>query len=54
MDTVDTTDIILDVLISVALVASFVIPYFRIYQRTGRSGWWALLMFIPVVNIIAM
>jgi hypothetical protein len=29
-------------------------PYFRIFKRTGHSGWWALLMFVPVANIITL
>jgi hypothetical protein len=31
-----------------------IFPFFRIFQRTGRSGWWAILMFIPILNIIVL
>jgi uncharacterized membrane protein YhaH (DUF805 family) len=31
------------------LVAAMV----RILHRTGFSGWWALLVFVPFVNILA-
>ncbi len=26
----------------------------RILHRTGYSGWWSLLAFIPIVNVIAL
>lgn len=37
-----------------ALVISLAIfyPYVRVLRRAGFSGWWFLLMFVPVVNVI--
>jgi uncharacterized membrane protein YhaH (DUF805 family) len=35
-------------------IAICIVPFFRIFQRTGRSGWWALLMLIPIVNIAVL
>jgi hypothetical protein len=32
----------------------FVYPVWRIISRTGHSGWWGLLMFIPLVNIVGL
>jgi uncharacterized membrane protein YhaH (DUF805 family) len=26
----------------------------RLLHRTGHSGWWALLMFVPLVNVIGL
>jgi hypothetical protein len=40
--------------IFIILGAIAVIPFFQIFRRTGRSGWWALLMFIPIVNIVVL
>jgi uncharacterized membrane protein YhaH (DUF805 family) len=31
-----------------------IFPFFRIFQRAGRSGWWAILIFIPILNIIVL
>jgi hypothetical protein len=36
------------ILLSIALV-----PTWRIVKRTGHSGWWSLLAFIPLVNFVA-
>ena len=35
-------------------VAIVVPPFVRIFQRTGRSGWWAIFMLIAPLNIIAL
>ena len=35
-------------------VALFCIPLARILNRTGHSGWWALLYFVPVANLIGL
>jgi hypothetical protein len=32
----------------------FMTPVVRIITRTGYSGWWSLLLFIPVVNIVGL
>ena len=26
----------------------------KIWKRTGHSGWWGLLMMVPLVNIISL
>ena len=41
------------ILIVIFLVIYFV-PIVRIVQRTGHSGWWVLLAFIPFGNIIGL
>ncbi|SEQ39699.1 hypothetical protein [Thalassovita taeanensis] len=30
------------------------LPFYKLWQRTGHSGWIALLMVIPVVNLILL
>jgi hypothetical protein len=42
---------IIPILILLALV---VIPYWKIWERTGHSGFWGLLMIIPFVNIVSL
>jgi hypothetical protein len=38
----------------VFVVLLILFPYFRIFQRTGHSGWWAILMVVPGINIIML
>lgn len=35
-------------------IAATVIPIARVLQRTGFKTWWMLLMFVPVINLIAL
>ncbi len=32
----------------------YLIPIVKVLHRTGYSGWWSLLMFIPVVNFFGL
>jgi uncharacterized membrane protein YhaH (DUF805 family) len=42
-------------LIAIAIsVALFLPPAARIVRRVGYSGWWALLMIVPGVNVLAL
>jgi hypothetical protein len=42
-------------LVMLGLVLAIVVfPVWRIIKRTGHSGWWSLLMFIPLVNFVAL
>ncbi|MGH6982239.1 MAG: hypothetical protein ACREFC_13620, partial [Stellaceae bacterium] len=37
----------------IVLVATiYVTPFILIFRRTGRSGWWGLLMLVPLANFI--
>jgi hypothetical protein len=38
--------------IIVVILANYVIPIVKIIQKGGYSGWWCILMFIPVINVI--
>ena len=42
---------IIPVLVILALA---VIPYWKIWSRTGHSGAWALLMLVPLANLISL
>ena len=44
----------IDALFIVILLVLLVVPYWRIWQRTGHSGAWGLLMLIPLANIISL
>ena len=36
------------------ILALAVIPYWKIWSRTGHSGLWSILMIIPVANLISL
>ncbi len=36
------------------ILALAVIPYWKIWQRTGHSGAWSLLMIVPLANLISL
>ena len=36
------------------ILALVVVPYWKIWSRTGHSGAWGLLMLIPLANIISL
>jgi uncharacterized membrane protein YhaH (DUF805 family) len=31
-----------------------IIPFWQIFSKAGYSGWWSLLMVVPLVNLIAL
>jgi uncharacterized membrane protein YhaH (DUF805 family) len=33
-------------------IAVLIIPFWKLWSRTGHSGWMALLMLVPVVNFV--
>jgi uncharacterized membrane protein YhaH (DUF805 family) len=41
-------------LVCLVMIAIVVVPFVRIFQKAGRTGWWAVLMLIPIVNIIVL
>ena len=42
------------VLVILVFLASVLIPIARILQRTGHSGWWCLLYFVPLLNLVGL
>ncbi|MGA0602605.1 DUF805 domain-containing protein [Caulobacter sp. KR2-114] len=41
-------------LIILVVLAAVLPPMMRILRRTGHSGWWALLYFVPLVGWIGL
>jgi hypothetical protein len=31
-----------------------IIPFWQLFSKAGHSGWWSLLMLVPLVNLIAL
>jgi len=38
----------------VVYMAIVVVPFYQIWKRTGHNGWIALLMLVPLVNVIML
>ena len=38
----------------IVLLILVVVPYWKLWTRTGHSGWWALLMLVPLANLISL
>ena len=41
-------------LFSLVILFLAIYPYIRILQKAGYSGWWILLGFIPLVNLVIL
>jgi hypothetical protein len=41
-------------LIVIVVSAIFVVPIVKIIQKAGYSGWWVLLWFVPIANIVML
>ena len=41
-------------IIFIALAYVYLAPMVRILQRTGYTGWWVLILFVPIANIVAL
>jgi uncharacterized membrane protein YhaH (DUF805 family) len=41
-------------LILLLVMVALIVPYVRILRRVGRSGWWVLLLFIPLLGWVIL
>jgi hypothetical protein len=37
-----------------AMIVITLLAMVRIVQRAGYSGWWVLIIFVPIVNLLAL
>lgn len=51
---ISTTAIIVGGLAAAAIWVIFLIAYVKIISRAGYSGWWVLVMFVPIVNVVML
>lgn len=49
-----TTAIVVGGIAAVAMWVIFLIAYVKIISRAGYSGWWVLVMFVPILNIVML
>lgn len=45
---------ILSLVIAIGMIALFAWFYVRIAHKAGYRGWWAVLMFVPIVNLVTV
>jgi hypothetical protein len=31
-----------------------IVPFWQLFSKVGYSGWWSLLMIVPLVNLITL
>jgi uncharacterized membrane protein YhaH (DUF805 family) len=43
---------VVHLIIFVVLLLVYLLPIIKILHKAGYSGWWCILAFIPLVNII--
>jgi hypothetical protein len=41
-------------LVLIVVVVVLVWPVAKILRRAGFSGWWSILMFVPIANYVAL
>jgi uncharacterized membrane protein YhaH (DUF805 family) len=41
-------------LVAIFWIVAISVPIVKILQRTGHSGWWCILAFIPLLNLLAL
>jgi len=39
-------------IIVLIILLVYLLPIIKILQKAGYSGWWCILLFIPIVNIV--
>jgi uncharacterized membrane protein YhaH (DUF805 family) len=54
MDSVTIIRVIAGLITVFIFLPIFLIPYWRIFSRAGFSGWLALLMIVPLINLIVL
>jgi hypothetical protein len=41
-------------LLGLVIAVIFFVAYIQIIRRAGYSGWWVLVMFVPVLNVVML
>jgi uncharacterized membrane protein YhaH (DUF805 family) len=50
----DTVRIVCGLLAAFVFLPLLLLPYWKIFSRAGFSGWWALSIVVPLLNIVAL
>ena len=50
----DATTTVLEIILVLGFLAVVLVPYWKIATKAGYSGWMALLMLVPLVNLVTL
>ncbi len=50
----DMFGFVFSIIVILIIIALYGVPVVMIIRKAGYSGWWAILAFIPLVNIIML
>ena len=48
----NSTVLIIELIVVAAVLILYFIPIVKILHKAGYSGWWSMLMLVPLVNFI--
>lgn len=51
---VSTTALVVGGIVGVAIWVVIIIAYVKVISRAGYSGWWVLILLVPILNIVMM
>jgi uncharacterized membrane protein YhaH (DUF805 family) len=54
MDSSDAPNVAIGVIAIIIVLAIYFVPILMIIRKAGYSGWWILILFVPLVNIIML
>jgi len=52
--TIGGVGIAVAIIIGIAIWLVFVVAYIKIITRAGYSGWWVLIIIVPIANIVML
>ena len=50
----ESGQVIVGLIVVVVILAVYLVPIIKILNKAGYSGWWCLLFFVPLVNLIML
>ncbi len=54
MDSSDAPNVAIGVIAIIIVLAIYFVPILMIIRKAGYNGWWILILFVPLVNIIML
>ena len=45
---------LISLVVIVVVLAIYLVPIVTIIRKAGYSGWWCLMLFLPLVNIVML
>jgi uncharacterized membrane protein YhaH (DUF805 family) len=54
MDSSDAPNVAIGIIAIIIVLAIYFVPILMIIRKAGYSGWWILILFVPIINIIML